>query len=210
MTGILFASSREAQPFIVISGASTVSDFPFPLYAVQSPRLTVAISGMGKVAAALAVQYLIREQGIRRIVFGGTCGALTDDPLFQTGRIFRIIQASEGAAGPGIPGAPVACDTTLWAQLPSATLVTVERPVFDGQRRQDLVEFGDLVDMEGAVAARVAAMYGVPCTILKGVTDFAGDGQRQLLQENLAEVSLALANILWKELLHDASGRFKA
>lgn len=209
MTGILFASSREAQPFIVMSEAAEVSDFPFRLYAVREPRLTVAISGMGKVAAALAVQFLIREQGIRRIVLGGTCGALTDDPLFQPGRIFRITQASEGAAGPGIPSAPVPCDTTLWEQLPSATLVTVERPVFDGQSRQDLVEFGDLVDMEGAVAARVAAMYGAPCTIIKGVTDFAGDGQRQMLHENLDEVSLALANVLWKELLHDASGRFK-
>ena len=210
MTGILFASSLEAQPFIVTSGAAEVSDVPFQLYAVREPRLTIAISGMGKVAAALAVQFLIREQGIRRIILGGTCGALTDDPGFQPGRIFRITQASEGAAGPGIPSTPVACDTTLWPQLPSASLVTVERPVFDGQSRQDLVEFGELVDMEGAVAARVAAMYGVPCTIIKGVTDFAGDGQRQMLQENLAAVSLALANVLWKELLHDASGRFKA
>jgi len=210
VTGILFASSREAHPFIVTSGASKVSDFPFPLYAVQEPRLTVAVSGMGKVAAALAVQFLIREQGIRRIVLGGTCGALTDDPLFQTGRIFRITRASEGAAGPGIPDTPATCDTTLWPQLPSATLVTVERPIFDGQSRRDLVEFGDLVDMEGAVAARVAAMYDVPCAIIKGITDFAGDGHRQMLQGNLDEVSQTLAKELWKELRHDASGRFKA
>jgi len=210
VTGIVFAARAEAQPFLEMSGASPVTDVPMQLYAVAQPSLMIVVSGMGKVAAALATQCLMREHGIRRIVLGGACGVLSDDPLFASGGIFRVTRASEGAPGPGIPDTPTSCEPALWTQLPPATLVTLERPLFDNQRRQELAAYGELVDMEGAVVARTAAMYDVPCTIIKGVTDFAGDGHRRILRDNLAGVSLAVANTLWEGLQQHASSRFKA
>lgn len=210
MTGIVFADEREARPFLDLSGASPVSNVPYELYSVAQPPLMIAVSGMGKVAAALATQVLIREQGIHRIVLGGACGALVDDPMYAPGKIFRISLASEGEPGPGIPDVSTRCEPTLWTQLPPATLVTLERPVFDDRRRQELAGYGELVDMEGAVVARVAAMYHVPCTIIKGITDFAGDGHRRMLQDNLTKVSSAVARTIWEGLHQHAPSRFKA
>jgi nucleoside phosphorylase len=71
--------------------------------------------------------------------------------------------------------------------------VTVERPVFDAHLRHRLAQWGELVDMEGAVVARVAGLYGATCAMIKGVTDMADDGQRTDLHRNLAAVSDAIA-----------------
>jgi adenosylhomocysteine nucleosidase len=206
MMEIVFATEAEALPFLEIGGFKEVVSAPFRL--LESPRLPhrVIISGMGKVAAGLATQWGIAECQPERLVHAGICGALGDPTEIRPGTVFRIVSASEGFPGPGVPSTIRQCARDLWPNLPAAVLVTVEQPVFDDGRRAELRRWGELVDMEGAVVARVADIYGLPCSIIKGVTDFAGNGDRPVLQSRLPAVSAAIAQCLWEEMLAHASG----
>lgn len=200
MIGIVYATAAEADPFLTVADARKTADSPFPCFSAPAIPALILVSGMGKVAAALAAQALILVYRVERIVGAGICGALTDPPAAVPGRVYRIVHISEGEPGPGIPGDPPPLADDLFSDLPGADLVTRERPVFDPELRRRLASFGDLVDMEGAAVARVAALYGRPCSMIKGVTDFAGAGERAVLHENLAAVSRGVADCLWNEI----------
>jgi adenosylhomocysteine nucleosidase len=206
MMGIVFATEAEALPFLDLGGFKEIASTPFRLLASTRLPHRVVISGMGKVAAALVTQWLIAESRPLRLVHAGVCGALGDPAVIRPGTVFRVTSACEGFPGPGIPAENRECACDLWPHLPTATLVTVEQPVFDDGLRTDLSRFGELVDMEGAVVARVAGLYGLPCSIIKGVTDFAGSTDRSLLQSRLPAVSAAVAKYLWEEALPHATG----
>lgn len=193
MIGILYATLPEARPFLERTGAQQTGDRPFSLYSLPKPAALVMVSGMGKVAAALAAQTLIREKNCDRLISAGVCGILVDSPALVPGQVMRVTEASEGPPGPGIWGGSVYCTDNRWPDLPTARLVTVERPVFDAQLRRRLSQWGELVDMEGAVVARVAGLYGATCAMIKGITDTADDGQQNVLHRNLAAVSDAIA-----------------
>jgi nucleoside phosphorylase len=205
MIGIVFATEAEAEPFLAAGDFRVVAADPVQVLASPQSPHRVAISGMGKVPAALATQWLIREHGPGRVVHAGICGALGDPRKFAPGEILRVTSASEGWPGPGLPAEAVACAGDLWPELRAATLVTVERPVFDDAVRAELLRYGELVDMEGAVVARVARLHGLPCSIIKGVSDHAGCRDRSLLKLRLPAVSADIAGVLWRELIRHAS-----
>jgi adenosylhomocysteine nucleosidase len=191
--GILYATLQEARSFLKRTGAQQTGDRPFSLFRLPNPSVLIMISGMGKVSAALAAQTLIREKGCDRLINAGVCGILVDSPVLAPGLVMRVSEASEGPPDPGIQGGSVYCTDNRWPDLPTARLVTVERPVFDAHLRRRLAQWGELVDMEGAVVARVAGLYGATCAMIKGITDTADDGQRIDLHRNLAAVSDAIA-----------------
>ena len=205
MIGIVFATEAEAAPFLSTGDYRAVAAAPVQVLASSRSPHRVAISGMGKVSAALATQWLIREHGPSRVVHAGICGALGDPRNFAPGEVLRITFASEGRPGPGIPAEAAICAGDLWPELRPATLVTVERPVFDDALRAELLQYGDLVDMEGAVVARVARLHGVPCSIIKGISDHAGGQDRSMLKSRLPAVSADIGRILWRELIRHAS-----
>ncbi len=196
MIGILYATVQEADPYLALSGAKAVAAEPFALFELRTPPALITISGMGKVSAALAGQMLIREYDCDRILNAGVCGTLVDRVDLATGNILRVSTASEGPPGPGIPPEGFGCAGDLWQGLPVARLVTVEQPVFNPAERQRLAAWGELVDMEGAVVARVAQLYGIPWDMIKGITDMADHGERSTLHRNLAMVSQAVAEHL--------------
>jgi nucleoside phosphorylase len=163
---------------------------------------------MGKVSAALATQMLIREHRCSRILNAGICGALNKGAAFEPGKIFRITNVSEGPPGPGIPSKGLSCKCGWWPDIAAARLVTVEQPVFHSAERRRLASWGDLVDMEGAVVARVAHLYDIPWGIIKGVTDKAGNGDRTTLHRNLEMVSEAIATQLNTGILRYATSSY--
>ena len=79
--------------------------------------------------------------------------------------------------------------------------MTCDRPVFDAKWKKDLSTLGDLVDMEGAAIVRVANMYALPCSLIKGITDRANEGDRQVLIQNAGMVSRKLTALF--EVLQD-------
>lgn len=200
MIALIFATRKEAGPFLALSRADRCAETPFVRYCSPlMPGLQIVISRIGKVAAAAACQEMIATHKARRIVNAGTCGLLVDGSGWAVGQLVRITSAREvdhDVLGKRPP--PVLCATHPGQALPTARLVTCDRPVFDLQRRNACRRMGEVVDMEGAAIARVAALNQVPCTLIKGVSDAAGPMERQTLLGNLERVSTILGAWLWE------------
>lgn len=202
MIGLIFATHREARPFLALSQAVRIEDQPFVLFHTPAhARLCIAICRIGKVAAAAACQALILSHKADRIINAGACGALHDRPELAVGSLVHITQAVEGdhEVFGKRPNAAV-CAAAIGNGLPPARLVTLDRPVFDPLQRKTYGALADVVDMEGAAIARVAALYGVPCEMIKGVTDNALAFDRKTLLENLDTVCEKIARAVWKRL----------
>jgi len=202
MIGVIFATMAEAGPFLSLSQAIPVDDKPLRVFKVPArPNLLVTVSGMGKVAAALACQTQIREYKVEEIVNAGACGSLQSGPGYAAGAVFCIATAVEGDHEIfGEAPLPIISDGKIdWDQR-AARLITCDRPVFDDAQRQALSATADLVDMEGAAIARTAAMYKTPWTMIKGVTDTAGASDRATLNKYLAKVSEKIGKLLWERL----------
>jgi adenosylhomocysteine nucleosidase len=205
MIGLIFATRTEARPFLEWSRAMPIDTKPFSVFQVPSkPELFVIISGMGKVASAVACHCLIKEFKVEEIVNAGACGALRDEKRFAPGELFCITSAAEGDhEKPGTPRQPLISDGQVDWDLPPARLMTCDRPVFDVEWRSKLAEGGDLVDMEGAAIARVAAMHDVRWSMVKGITDTAVPTDRAELKRNLTAVSEKICRLLWRQLRND-------
>ncbi|BBO79562.1 hypothetical protein DSCO28_01280 [Desulfosarcina ovata subsp. sediminis] len=203
MVGLVFATRQEADPFLVQTTAVEVAGKPFPLFR-SAERVAldtiVVISGMGKVAAAMAAVHLVMAWRVSVLINAGLCGWLgrADPPLW--GNLLRVSTAVEGDCDRfGHAEAPVACDPTWFASLGTARLVTCDRPVFNADWREQLAAIGDLADMEGAAVARVAQHYGVPCAMIKGISDNADENGRQDVARNIDRIATTIAETL---LLH--------
>ncbi|ASR04313.1 nucleosidase [Gordonia rubripertincta] len=137
------------------------------------------VTGIGKVRATMALsRELAIGAPVRQIINIGTAGALRD-----------------GVVGPGrdlfIPSAVLEHDissaelramgydmTDRW-DLPDGdgtVLASGDTFVADPVRRAELARYADLVDMEGCAVAHVSAQFGIPCRLVKAVTDNADEG----------------------------------
>jgi len=157
------------------------------------PSGVVIISGMGRHATARAAEYLVADRGAKTVINIGIAGALTAEA--EAGRVFVVTHVADGdrlLAGDAHDAHD--CPRDAWPHLPGGRLATVTLPVFDDDRRSRLADHADLVDMEGFAVADVCHRHGVPCCLLKGVSDRAdGQGKEELLK-NLGWVSAALAD----------------
>lgn len=202
MIGLVAATVREARPLIEACAAVEVSGAPFETWRAVVGKhkrdVRLVLSGVGKVAAAAATASLLSQHKVDWLVNFGVCGALVDRDDLLPGTLCQVTTAVEGdRLGMGdAPAGPVTCHHVESIELVPAALVTVDRPVFDADRRRTLSALGQIVDMEGAAVARTAAWFGTPCTLIKGITDPAGEGGRQRLLARLDDVSAALATSL--------------
>ena len=147
---------------------------------------TAACAGAGAAAATRALQEIERGGAAGSIVSVGWAGALRWD--FVPGRSYRVSGVTDARTGERFPCAwPGEC----W-------LVTSPRVAGAADKATLAAEFGaDLVDMEAAALARLAAARGIPFYCLKGVSDgpadrlpdfnrfFSGDGRFRLARFTL-------------------------
>lgn len=204
IAGIVYATRREAAPFLSLTSAQPLATQPFALFRTATGHhgacITV-ISGMGKVAATLAATHLVLVQRVKLLINAGLCGRLTADNRWPIGSLLRISTAVEGDCDRfGKAESAVPCDSRWFTHLESARLVTSDRPVFSNTRRGELSAVADLADMEGAAVARVAQCYGVPCVMIKGISDTASETGRKDVGRHLEQVSAVIAEALVNEL----------
>ncbi len=165
MIGILFATEMEAKPFLDRG---------------EAPGVVAVVSGMGMEAARIAAEKLIRENGCTTIINAGVCGAL-DDSL-ERGSVHRVLSVGvDGTTGSVVLGKK------------GLRLVTVEKPVFQPDRKKELSKQADLVDMEGYAVARVCEEHNIPCILIKGVTDFGDGNGKADIQKHIDSVSKTVA-----------------
>ncbi|ROZ93795.1 nucleosidase [Gordonia sp. OPL2] len=152
------------------------------------PGARLLITGIGKVRAASALTRVLtesasshdhrpggdREPPVRSVVNVGTAGALHDHHV----GLFRpsvVVEHDISSAELRSMGYPV---VDRW-ELPDGdgtVLASGDTFVADPIRRAGLAQIADLVDMEGCALAHVSAEFGVPCRMVKVVSDGADEG----------------------------------
>jgi adenosylhomocysteine nucleosidase len=152
---------------------------PRPLVAVALAEeaayldgVRVVLTGPGKVAAASSVAAAIAEERPSMVLNVGTAGALRPqhEGVYSIGRVIEHDLdhlAIELLTGSRFPNA-IDLD-------PASEIVLATGDVFvqDDAVRARLAEHAHLVDMEGYAVARTCLAFGVPCTMLKIVSDEA-------------------------------------
>ena len=210
MIGIVFATRREADPFLAQTSAEPLATQPFLIFRVTGnryPACMVVISGMGKVAATMAATHLVLVHRVSMLVNAGLCGGLAMEQHGSVGDLYRISTAVEGDCDRFGGMEPVlACDVRWFSELKPARLVTNDRPVFDAVWRDQLAGIGDLADMEGAAVVRVAWHYDLPSAMIKGISDTADANGRQDVTANFDWVSGRIADALVRELEFQSTG----
>ncbi|MFT4394731.1 nucleosidase [Gordonia lacunae] len=144
------------------------------------PGTRVLVTGIGKVRATLALsRELAGGAPVTAVVNIGTAGALRDGVtgdaelgLFLPSTVLEHDISSTELRAMGYEM------TDRW-DLPGGdgtVLASGDTFVADPIRRRELAEHAHLVDMEGCAVAHVSAEFGVPCRLVKAVTDNADEG----------------------------------
>ena len=165
------------------------------------------VCGVGKVNAAAATQRAI-DEGATEIWNVGVAGGL--DPSMEVGASYVIDRAVEydfdlaqvNGTRIGVHNERTtpyfACVADFAPGLPRATLATGDR---FGDDAADFATLDGLEatvrDMEGAAVAHVCETNGVPCRIVKCLSDVRGKGaMTRQYRENLAKALAALSETL--------------
>ena len=163
------------------------------------------VSGVGKVNAAAAAQKAI-DAGADEILNCGVAGGL--DPAMEVGDACEISQAVEYDFDlTMINGTRIGthnerttpyfdCRTT--GKFPARILATGDRFTNDERDVTDPLGLGATVkDMEGAAIAHVCELNGVPCRMLKCISDVHGKGAMTgQYKDNLAKALACLRSAL--------------
>ncbi|MEH1165190.1 nucleosidase [Micromonospora sp. CPCC 205539] len=175
------------------------ADRPLVVLAVEeearylSPDLPVLLTGIGKVNAASAVATVLATGPRPALLLNlGTAGALRPGwtgihevaTVLQHDLDTELLRALTGQ----IFGAPLSLATE------GAILATGDAFVADDAARDRLAQRADLVDMEGYAVAWAAAQAGVPCRLVKQVSDEAGDGAARTWMESVDSCARDLAD----------------
>lgn len=171
------------------------------------PSDRLFVCGVGKVNAAAATQRAI-DAGATEIWNVGVAGGL--DPSMRVGASYAIDRAVEydfdlvqaNGTRIGVHNERTtpyfACAADFAADLPRATLATGDR---FNDSAADAVTLADLEatvrDMEGAAIAHVCETNGVPCRMVKCLSDVHGKGSMTgQYRDNLAKALVALSATL--------------
>lgn len=163
-------------------------------------ELPILVTGVGKVNAAIAVTTILGKHRPASIVNLGTAGALRDG-LTGTHVISTVIQHDLNDAAifdlVGIHfGAPLSLDAGE-----GIVLATGDRFVAKPEVRERLAKDAHLVDMEGYAVARAARWAGIPVTLVKEVSDQAGEQAAKSWTETLDDCAESLGAWVHAHLL---------
>lgn len=163
-------------------------------------ELPILVTGVGKVNAAIAVSTILGKHRPSSIVNLGTAGALRDG-VTGTHVISSVIQHDLNDAAifdlVGIHfGEPISVGSDS-----GTVLATGDRFISKPEVRERLAKEAHLVDMEGYAIARAARAAGIPVTLVKEVSDQAGEQAAKSWTETLDECSASLGAWVHAHLL---------
>ena len=159
------------------------------------------VSGIGKVNAAAAAQKAI-DAGADEVLNCGVAGGL--DPAMEVGDVYEVSQAVEydfdltilngTKLGTHNERTTPYFDCRTTGKFPARILATGDRFTNDEKDVENPLELGaTLKDMEGAAIAHVCERNGVPCRMLKCLSDVHGKGSMTgQYKDNLAKALACL------------------
>ena len=164
---IVMATTLEAAPFLGKLTRKKVGSRPFKVY--EGEDMVLVISGIGKVPAAAATTWVLDHYEPNRLFNLGAAGALRCS--FEVGDICEIDKAIEYDRPHLLEKGMRFFDLQTSEEREFFTLATQDVPVLAPERRKDLSEHADLVDMEGAAVVQVCEFFETPVSLFKIVTD---------------------------------------
>lgn len=160
--------------------------------------LPVLVTGVGKVCAASSLSAVLARQRPSRIINLGTAGALRSG-LTGTQMAGSVIQHDfDDAAVSALTGAHFGERIDLGR---GPVLASGDIFVSGGEGRDRLAALADLVDMEGYAVARVARNFGLEVTLVKEVSDEAGEDAGRTWREALDDCAERLGAWVRREVL---------
>jgi adenosylhomocysteine nucleosidase len=205
---IFAALPQEADAFMAGEG-EILTDAPFAIRDIGD--IVIATCGIGKVNIAAAAMMLVARYQPSLLAMTGTCGRVSEikgDTFWIEGAVqhdygvvrtgsFAHYQGGEWPMGPeGHPPFLAIPDPGL--NLPHARIGSGDAFVACPDHAASLVlRLGiDLVDMEVAAMAQLAAKLGLPWAAIKSVTDDADGESAGDFRENLLNASARAAQAM--------------
>lgn len=134
-------------------------------------------SGTRKALSSAACQWMIDHFSISHLFVIGTCAGIQDkhkeQQLFQFDECFQSdMMVKELSELQCIKTAELSCLEKL-NFLPKGKISTQDKPIILLEDKEMLQQEGmDCADMESAAVALIAKLNQIPCTIIKGISDF--------------------------------------
>lgn len=195
-------------------------EFTVRVYNIHGSELIVAHSGVGEISAAACTQLLISVYGAEMILNFGVVGGLTEEMSKTTSCVVEKIvhydfdcEAIDGTAVgqyAGFPDVYIPTDKRLRALAlavsPGLTPVVCasgDKFIAEREKKEALHEkFGaDICEMESAGIALTSYRNGIPCLLIKTVSDGISGGAEEYLSEvrKTSAVCLAVADRILEE-----------
>ncbi len=213
MIGIVVALNSEAKKFceqIENKIITKIADKPAFLGNICGKDIILAISGIGKVNAALTTQAIIDKFSPEYIINFGTAGGTNNTAEHK--KYYLIDKCCQFDfdlyALDGVPigyiqdydGIFFKCSTDKIDFLPIGNIASADRFNDDIKDNATINTMPcNLRDMEGGAIGQVCTANSVKLVMIKGVTDIYGSGTSQSqFVDNLHEVCDGFANIIVK------------
>ncbi len=186
--GIVIATMIEAAPFIKGLSLEQIMKKPFTIF--SNDDYLLIISGIGKVYAALAAGFLIREYALVTLYNVGAAGGLREG--ISAGDIFHVSEVIDFDR-------PKLKNSEIRKMKPDindgyryASLVTLDRPVITVEDRNVMGRYADIVDMEGAGFLQGCRVFSAKGYIWKIVSDTVEDDKDTDIISNIKKLANSL------------------
>lgn len=187
---------------------------------LDGKEVVVCCAGMGKANAAATTQVLITRYGAQKILFSGIAGNMSarigvgdvvigKRVLYHDAQTDMICQSApylkEYAGDASLIAAAEAACTACGVKYLTGTIATGDLFVGDAATKNAIEAkcHPDCVEMEGAAVSQIAAKNGVPCVILRAMSDNADEDGYTVLVVKKFDISeyVATATSIVTEML---------
>lgn len=201
MIGIIGAMESEVMGIIALmenTEEKTISGIKFTTGTIHKKQVVTAISGIGKVFAAMCAQTMILEFKADFIVHQGVAGSLSDNlNVFDIAVAKSLVQhdmdttaiGDEIGLISGINIVNLPCDEKmvetavkvikdLGLNLETGVIASGDQFVASKEKKDEIKKnFGAIAcEMEGGAVAQVCYVNKVPCLVIRAISDSA-DGK---------------------------------
>ncbi len=189
---------------------------------LQGKQVVVCCAGMGKANAASTVQVLCTRYGIDRLIFSGIAGNMTskigigdvcvgETVVYHDAELDMLAQSApflkEYHGDPALVAAALDACAACGVKAIAGKIATGDTFVGDAATKKAIEEKcrPDCVEMEGAAVSQIAGRNGVPCVVLRAMSDNADESGYEVLvvkQFSIAEYIKTAADIVTHMIEH--------